>query len=1325
MVATTRGASSASRPSVVPAPLVLVPTPTTPSRSGRSTINEFLHNFCGHFDIEVPVHETVSPDKREQTLAHNVLKKIRPLFYRQKDALDHAFNDLKAMRPSVREQPNRLQILDRRLGEAVSSSIITPHSTRQTRSVSPMKICPREEDPTEAPPSPTLAVKHAPQQYPQPELQSKSATTSFATTAMNTSFVSDATSNMKTSFSTIATSAPASQDFLGSSWAQEEQDRLECVTAVKAKATQPAFAPGGVDGAYDVASTGQASIAIPLEDHHVRDIPVHGVAPVDVPDSMKSLRFDLLMEAYRVMRFCKLTPEEFEVLWPLKKRTTMESLWKLVDQHAGGRHFVKGGEITDYAGYTLSAKLKWAKGSKTSKAPIFDLDLRAPRKEASNAFQRKAGSDRILVVDLPDFERPLPLDFLNGMKNQIITRVLEMLEQDQPFLGRKWIHFHSKQKKGPEVDPEEASNHKVTFVAVEGYGIPNIDFVDFMTFAIPLCENLGQTACKAYSRIDLAMSRGKSVLVFDTDKIRWSHDEMSNGVLEDSRFNDPACEWPPRPAGMKPVEMTDGCGLVSRGVMKKVMQFYGLDYLPAAIQARICHSKGMWHWLAGDEDDDLWIMIRDSQRKLVRQDLNGDDEWRTLNVIGYSGPAKSSILYTGFIPILRDRGVPEDAILDFVRSQVDLEGEEFLAVLKSAPALHHWIFTQKDIWGARKANGGKITEVAGFPKSTDERILRMLEVGFEPLKCAYLKTQILESAEHIFNLKAKRFKVRLSKSTSVLGIPDVTGMLRPGEVHLQFSRPWPDPVSGQMRSSLNGVEVLVARNPSMDGSNIQKLRGVLCPELAHLYDVIVFSIHGPRPEAGKLSGGDYDGDTFWVCWEPSLVKHFKNAPAAWSPRSPEDLGIVKDTVTLGQALDITKTQRPTEAALRRWIQRGTAARMTSSMLPIVTLYHGKMTYHSGDISSPAAKLLVELHDYLVDSDKQGYQYDPQTFSNLKLIYGMPNSVDDPAHWRFTRKNGDVAGEAKRTKPGNCEDALYYGVVVPKILNILHLAKLATKDAVVEDPDLELTHDSYAADQDTVIKEELKHFPAAFKPIKQVWNDGQSRYMKTKKHDFSGWDKIAEQCHGKLVFIEPVGEANDPMIRSLTRRIGKRVRNWDDLRTSTLFKIYRFSTAGKFLFSIAGGDLCRMKAEVLGYGRGMRPDIYIMQRPQKAVDWTNLVTGDEPDEVDEDEDNEDMFDEGASMFDRSECQAILGAAELTATSTRKRKSNPSPEPSVKRQQSSPSTPSSSRTKQLKQPTTPVSTKHYEPAAQSMDWLTGTPPSGVGTASQRPEWLKRNN
>jgi RNA-dependent RNA polymerase len=42
--------------------------------------------------------------------------------------------------------------------------------------------------------------------------------------------------------------------------------------------------------------------------------------------------------------------------------------------------------------------------------------------------------------------------------------------------------------------------------------------------------------------------------------------------------------------------------------------------------------------------------------------------------------------------------------------------------------------------------------------------------------------------------------------------------------------------------------------------------------------VVIFSTKGARSPLSLLGGGDYDGDTVIVIWEPEIVGSFNNAP---------------------------------------------------------------------------------------------------------------------------------------------------------------------------------------------------------------------------------------------------------------------------------------------------------------------------------------------------------------------------------------------------------------------------------------------------------------
>lgn len=46
------------------------------------------------------------------------------------------------------------------------------------------------------------------------------------------------------------------------------------------------------------------------------------------------------------------------------------------------------------------------------------------------------------------------------------------------------------------------------------------------------------------------------------------------------------------------------------------------------------------------------------------------------------------------------------------------------------------------------------------------------------------------------------------------------------------------------------------------------------PQLNHRCNEIIFSSIGQRPDQNKLSGGDLDGDTYFVTWDKDLVKGF-------------------------------------------------------------------------------------------------------------------------------------------------------------------------------------------------------------------------------------------------------------------------------------------------------------------------------------------------------------------------------------------------------------------------------------------------------------------
>lgn len=64
---------------------------------------------------------------------------------------------------------------------------------------------------------------------------------------------------------------------------------------------------------------------------------------------------------------------------------------------------------------------------------------------------------------------------------------------------------------------------------------------------------------------------------------------------------------------------------------------------------------------------------------------------------------------------------------------------------------------------------------------------------------------------------------------------------------------------------------LVGRNPSLHPGDIRVVQAIDVPALHHLRDVVVFSQLGTRDVPSMCSGGDLDGDDFFVIWDADLT----------------------------------------------------------------------------------------------------------------------------------------------------------------------------------------------------------------------------------------------------------------------------------------------------------------------------------------------------------------------------------------------------------------------------------------------------------------------
>jgi hypothetical protein len=165
--------------------------------------------------------------------------------------------------------------------------------------------------------------------------------------------------------------------------------------------------------------------------------------------------------------------------------------------------------------------------------------------------------------------------------------------------------------------------------------------------------------------------------------------------------------------------------------------------------------------------------------------------------------------------------------------------------------------------------------MACLPHTIEEKLNLLLDGGFHPTQKIFVKILV----KNIFQLRCddiiKKLKITVDKSTSVYMVPDFDRVLEPDEFYIEISS-FRDESAGLSTTDLFGKEISVTRSPAHLLSEIQKLKVVPKVELMRLKDVIVFSTKGSMSLAAKLSGGDYDGDRAWVCWEPTIVDNFQN-----------------------------------------------------------------------------------------------------------------------------------------------------------------------------------------------------------------------------------------------------------------------------------------------------------------------------------------------------------------------------------------------------------------------------------------------------------------
>jgi len=110
------------------------------------------------------------------------------------------------------------------------------------------------------------------------------------------------------------------------------------------------------------------------------------------------------------------------------------------------------------------------------------------------------------------------------------------------------------------------------------------------------------------------------------------------------------------------------------------------------------------------------------------------------------------------------------------------------------------------------------------------------------------------------------------KSVCLMGVIDETNTLEEGQVYIHL-------IYSTEISKIDRIlnqKVIIYRSPSLHPGDIKILNAVNNPLLDHMVNVIVFSKKGKRPIFNQLSGGDLDGDRYFISYNDYITSNIKD-----------------------------------------------------------------------------------------------------------------------------------------------------------------------------------------------------------------------------------------------------------------------------------------------------------------------------------------------------------------------------------------------------------------------------------------------------------------
>uniref|UniRef100_A0A0W0GCD2 Putative RNA-directed RNA polymerase n=1 Tax=Moniliophthora roreri TaxID=221103 RepID=A0A0W0GCD2_MONRR len=292
---------------------------------------------------------------------------------------------------------------------------------------------------------------------------------------------------------------------------------------------------------------------------------------------------------------------------------------------------------------------------------------------------------------------------------------------------------------------------------------------------------------------------------------------------------------------------SDGCGLVSKRLAVMVSKqkriiFRGVRYTPCVYQIRYLGYKGVLMLHPAMDKNKNHPHLAEFRKSMKKFSTTRN---HTFSVVDYSKPYAFGRLNNDIIVLLSSLGITNEKLLGKQRQY------------------HDWI---------TEASVDPIKAFMFLSASEDHELAE--RVLLDGLDDPHIINAIRrKQAKEVASFKGERThkdrtRMIIQKSRLLFGVCDPFRVLKEGEAHIRITTGRSGP-----STPIHG-DVLVVRNPCLHPGDCLKLRAASYNELSHLTDCIVFaSVAKPgRHSAPSMSsGGDLDGDKYFVCWDPDLV----------------------------------------------------------------------------------------------------------------------------------------------------------------------------------------------------------------------------------------------------------------------------------------------------------------------------------------------------------------------------------------------------------------------------------------------------------------------